>query len=62
MKTLKPHFENLQLQRDLLAERLEQARSVPRITFMEVRSIQRELENVEHQLMWFSGAHKGWTE
>lgn len=57
---LKAHFDNIQIERDLAEEQLRIAESTPGVTFEEVRVLRRNLEHLEHQLLWRSAAPSGW--
>lgn len=59
---LSAHFANIQIERDLTYDRLLAAESSGNSTFEEVRILRRQLEQLEHQLMWRSLAPKGWVE
>jgi len=52
-------YSDLQQQRDELAHKIELARSTPGITFQDLRVIQRQLEQIEHQMLWINMAPRG---
>ena len=54
------HREAIQAERDLLARELEQMEATPGHTLSEYRSLQRKIEHLEHQLIWFDNAPRGW--
>ena len=56
MSLLDAHFANLQLERDDLEHRLRVAETNPDSTFEEVRVLRRNLEQLEHRLLW---RHRG---
>ncbi len=59
---LTAHFSNIQIERDLTYDRLLVAESSGNSTLEEVRILRRQLEQLEHQLLWYHRAPKGWVE
>lgn len=55
------HQANIQIERDLAEERLNIAKVTPGVTFEELRVLQRNMEHLEHQLMYIRIAPKGWV-
>ena len=52
MGLMKTHFINMQDELLELQERLHLAESTPGTTFMEVRVLRREVEQLQHRLLW----------
>jgi hypothetical protein len=47
-------------ERDHLVEKLALLEATPGTTFMEARILRREIEQMEHRLIWFDMAPRGW--
>lgn len=56
------HKKAVEIERDRLVDKLKLLESTPGTTFMETRVLQREIEQLEHRLIWFQNAPKEWFE
>jgi hypothetical protein len=50
----------IEIERDRLVEKLALLEATPGTTFMEARILRREIEQMEHRLIWFDMAPRGW--
>lgn len=60
MSDLNAHRKAVEIERDRLLDKLALLESTPGTTFMERRVLQREIEQLEHQLIWYQRAPKEW--
>ncbi len=54
------HREAVQIERDRLVRELERMELAPGHTFSEYRTLQRQIEHLEQQLIWFDQAPRDW--
>ena len=60
MTSFNAHRKAVEIERDRLLDKLALLESTPGTTFMERRVLQREIEQLEHQLIWYQRAPKEW--
>ncbi len=60
MSEFNAHREAVEIERDRLLDRLKAMEEDPTATLAEMRIVQREIEQLEHRLIWFDFAPKSW--
>lgn len=60
MTSFNAHRKAVEIERDRLLDKLALLESTPGATFMECRTLQREIEQLEHQLIWYDKAPRSW--
>lgn len=60
MTAFNAHRKAVEIERDRLVEKMALLESTPGTTFMERRVLQREIEQLEHQLIWYDKAPRIW--
>ena len=60
MSEFSAHRKAVEIERDRLARELAQMEARGGHTFQEYRVLQRKMEHLEHQLIWFDQAPRSW--